>query len=223
MTERNPGSLTIPVPHGGLEALWEEPDGELRGAALLCHPHPQYGGTMHTKAMYHLARAFNELGVATLRFNFRGVGASSGDFDEGRGERDDARAALDYLKERSPEVPLIMAGFSFGSLVGLSVVAGDPDVRALVGLGVPVTLTDVSFLNEEVRPLLILQAANDQFATPDQVREAVDADRDNVTLVEVPDTGHLFNGQFEFLRRRIREYFRDGPGRDVLSGTGETN
>lgn len=216
MSTRTSESLSIPVSHGQLEALWERPDGELRAAAVLCHPHPQYGGSMHTKAMYHLARALNDLGVVTLRFNFRGVGTSTGEFSDGDGERDDVRAALDYARDNMPDSPLLLAGFSFGSVVGLDVAREADDVRALIALGLPVSLADVSFLDDEERPLLILQGENDQFATVEDVRDAIDVERASVSLREISDTGHLFNGQFERLREEIKRFFTEGPAREIF-------
>src|SRR6188474_2435678 len=135
----------IPGPAGSLEALLDEPaaargvnpeglvenghaDGRLRAAAVLAHPHPQHGGTMHTKAVYQSAKALARIGCAVLRFNFRGVGKSAGTFDRGDGEMDDCRAALDFMHERYPNVPLWTAGMSFGSWVGLTVGASDPRV-----------------------------------------------------------------------------------------------
>src|SRR5579862_2867810 len=108
------GRTVVPVAHGQLEAIVREPP-EPVAAAVVCHPHPRGGGTMNNNVVYRLAKALVEGGVATLRFNFRGVGASTGTYDEGRGEEDDARAALAFLRARHPAVPLWIAGFSFGA------------------------------------------------------------------------------------------------------------
>ena len=130
----------IPAPHGLLEGLLRLPDGmaasasdgEARPAhaAVVCHPHPQFGGTMHNKVVFRLAAALVEHGIPALRFNFRGVGRSTGSYDEGRGEADDVRAALAALAARYPGVPLLLAGFSFGAWVGLPVGCADPRVTA---------------------------------------------------------------------------------------------
>lgn len=218
MTDSSAGSSSISVSHGKLEALWERPEQDTRAVAVLCHPHPQYGGSMHTKALYHLARVLNDLGVATLRFNFRGVGASTGSFDDGDGERDDVRAALEFVRGKEPELPLILAGFSFGSVMGLHVARETDDVDALIALGLPVSLADVRFLNDETRPLLILQGENDRFATVKDVREAIVTDRDGLWLREITGTGHLFGGEFEQLKREVRMFFEEGPGRKTVTG-----
>ena len=112
----------------------------MRGAAIVCHPHPLHGGTMHTKAVYRAAQGLNDAGLVSLRFNFRGVGLSTGSHDEGIGERDDLRAAIDWIEMEFPHLPLVVGGFSFGSMVGLSVGAEDDRVIGLLGLGLPVNL-----------------------------------------------------------------------------------
>src|ERR1051326_5967971 len=133
--------VDIPAPHGRLEGLLRLPDEAAeppRLAAVVCHPHPLFGGTMHNKTVFRLATALNEVGIPTLRFNFRGVGLSSGSYDEGRGEQDDIRSALDELEQRFPNVALCVAGFSFGAWTGLAVGCAEARVRQLVGVGVPV-------------------------------------------------------------------------------------
>src|SRR5207245_6014841 len=107
-----------------------------RYAALVCHPHPLYGGTMHNKVVFKVAQSLQMLGMPALRFNFRGVGRSIGTYDEGRGEMDDVRFALEFLSRRYPGLPVILAGFSFGAYVGMHVAAVDDRVRAMIGLGV---------------------------------------------------------------------------------------
>lgn len=197
--------LEISVPHGHLEARYEQPEGSTNGVALLCHPHPQYGGNMNTKALYHLTRAFNEEGFATLRFNFRGIGSSTGTYDGGEGERDDARAALAELRSQVDELdgPLICGGFSFGAAVGLRVGYENENVDVLVGIGVPVTLADFEYLREDDRPLLVIQGENDSFGPPEEVREVLDTDRSNVSFRVIEDAEHLFTGHFEELREVV--------------------
>src|SRR5712691_1943893 len=120
------GNLFIPALHGQLEAILKEPrDGLVRGAALVLHPHPLGGGTMHNKVVFRAASALNDAGLVALRINFRGVGQSTGAHDEGRAEREDVRVALDYLSERYPSLPLTICGFSFGARVGLEVGLAD--------------------------------------------------------------------------------------------------
>ncbi|MGH9686142.1 MAG: alpha/beta hydrolase [Candidatus Acidiferrales bacterium] len=151
-------------PAGRLEALlWTTSSADPSFSALVCHPHPLFGGTMHNKVVYQAAKALHQCGAPVLRFNFRGAGQSEGAHDEGRGERDDVRAALDYLAAEFPGLPILLAGFSFGSSVGLRVGCGDARVKELIGLGLPVDNVDMTFLQSCGKPKLILQGGNDQF------------------------------------------------------------
>lgn len=215
---RHTERLEVPVPHGQLEARFEVPADGDAGGALLCHPHPQYGGNMNTKALYHLTRALNEHGFSTLRFNFRGVGASTGSYDGGEGEREDARAALETLKERARGGggSLLCGGFSFGSAVGLRVGTEDPDVDGLIGLGLPVDLANFDYLRGDDRPLLVVQGEHDSFGSPGQVRNVLEVNRGNVVLRVIEGSEHLFTGYFEELREAVRAFFEEGPGRALV-------
>lgn len=204
--------MKIPVAHGHLEASLREPDGEPRGAAVICHPHPLHGGTMHTKAVFRAAQAFTEAGYLALRFNFRGVGTSTGSHEEGIGEQDDVRAALDWMEERRPGLPLVAGGFSFGSMVGLRVGVEDERVRALLGLGLPVSLYDFSFLADTDKPVLVVQGEEDQFGGGEAVEEAVVGLGEHVTLVRVSGSDHFFHDHFDELRDAVREFFGNGAG-----------
>jgi alpha/beta superfamily hydrolase len=135
-------------PAGHLEALLDEPSGPARAAAVFAHPHPEFGGTMHTKAVFQGSKGLTRVGCAVLRFNFRGVGASAGEFDRGEGEMADYRAALDYMAAKYPGLPLWAAGFSFGSWVALESGADDDRVTALIGIAPPVA-TAVSDMTYE--------------------------------------------------------------------------
>jgi uncharacterized protein len=208
--------MQIPVPHGHLEATLRPPSGTPRGAAVLCHPLPTHGGTMHTKAVFRAAQALNEAGILVLRFNFRGVGTSTGSFDGGVGEKDDARAALDRLEEEAPGLPLLAGGFSFGSMVGLSVGAEDARVRGLIGLGVPVDMYDFSFLRDADRPLLVVQGEEDDFAPGPRAAEVLEPLGSHVTLRRVAGADHFFNDRFDELRAEIVEYFTRGAGASIL-------
>jgi len=211
--------MHIPVSHGRLEALVKQPAGPARGAAVVCHPHPIHGGTMHTKAVYRAAQAFNDAGLVALRFNFRGVGASTGSYDEGIGERNDLEAALDWLEAEYPELPLFAGGFSFGSVVGLSVGADDERVVALFGLGLPVDmdLYDYSFLAETDKPILVVQGENDEFGPGDRVSKLLAALGTHITLVRIPGADHYFTDRLDELRATVRGYYESGPGSQFLA------
>ncbi len=207
--------MQIPVSHGHLEAVLKEPDVPLRGAAIVCHPHPLFGGTMHTKAVYRAAQALNEVGLATVRFNFRGVGASTGSHDDGIGEREDARAALDWLEARYPGLPLLSGGFSFGSLVALAVGADDERVVALLGLGLPIERDeryDFAFLARVNKPVLVVQGEHDEFGSGERVAGALAGLGSHVTLVRVPGSDHYFTDRVDDLRAAVRDYFASGAG-----------
>lgn len=212
--------MQIPVSHGQLEATLKEPsEGLARGAAVVCHPHPIHGGTMHTKAVYRAAQGLNDAGLVTLRFNFRGVGTSTGSFDDGIGEQEDARAALNWLEEQYPHLPLVLGGFSFGSMVGLTVGSEDDRVVALLGLGLPVDLDDrydYGFLGEARKPTLVVQGEHDEFGSGQAISEALFEQGDHISLVRIPDTDHFFDGKLDDLREAVGGYFGSGPGARVL-------
>jgi alpha/beta superfamily hydrolase len=199
--------LFVPGPAGRLEALLEWiPDAQPGLAALVCHPHPLYGGTMHTKAVFRAAKAALSLGLPTLRFNFRGVGQSEGVFDEGIGERDDARAALDFLNQRFADLPQVCMGFSFGSWVGLSVGAADSRVRALVGLGLPADSYDFSFLMPVTKPKLIVQGSEDVHGPRDRVMQLFSSLAEPKEIHWVEGADHFFTGRLDEEQRAIRDF-----------------
>jgi uncharacterized protein len=208
------GNLFIPAPHGKLEAILKEPpEGmERRGVALVLHPHPLHGGTMHNKVVFRAARALNEAGLLTLRKNFRGVGQTTGTHDRGRGEADDARVALDYLVAHYPDAPLLVAGFSFGARVGLEAGTRDERVRALVGIGTPVSIPereyDFSFLRECRKPVLFVHGERDEFGDVSELRSlAAQLPAEAHARVEIiPAAGHFFDNQLDDMSRVIREW-----------------
>jgi alpha/beta superfamily hydrolase len=212
--------LRIPVDHGYLEAALKLPEQAPRGAAVVCHPHPIHGGTMHTKAVYRAAQGFNDAGLVALRFNFRGVGTSTGSHDEGHGEQDDARAALDWLQEQYPHLPLVLGGFSFGSMVALSVGVEDERVEALLGLGLPVEMGayDFSFLSDTDKPTLVVQGEQDEFGSGAAVAGILQPFGAHITLVRVPDTDHFFDGKLDALRSVVGGYYGSGPGSRLMTG-----
>src|SRR5215467_1707076 len=145
--------LFLDGPAGRLEAiLWRPAGATPHMAAVVCHPHPLFAGTMHNKVVYHAAKSLDALGLAVLRFNFRGAGKSEGKHDRGEGERGDVKAALDFLSAEFASAPLLLAGFSFGCWVGLRVGGEDTRVTSLIGLGAPVNSADFSYLQQCAKP-----------------------------------------------------------------------
>jgi hypothetical protein len=202
--------LDLHGPAGRLEALLEEVPGA-RFAALVCHPHPQLGGTMHNHATYRLARAVRSAGGTSLRFNFRGAGRSAGSHDQGRGEADDARAALSELRAIAPAAPVLCCGFSFGAWIAVAVGAEDPGVAGLLVAGLPVRPGELLSLRapERVRsigrPLAVVQAERDQFGTPAEVTELLAGSAGPRHLVAVPGASHLFTEDLAGLERAAGE------------------
>jgi uncharacterized protein len=209
--------VQIPVSHGFLEAILREVPEPVRGAAVVCHPHPLHGGTLHTKAVFRAAKALNEVGLHTLRFNFRGVGTSTGSYGEGVGEQEDLAAALDWLSDRYPALPLVVGGFSFGSMVGLRRGVGDPRVVALLGMGIPIRMYDFSFLGDLDQPLLIVQGEEDEFGRGSEVAETLGELADPIEVVRIPQAAHYFHDHFDELMDAIRTYFDAGPGVQALA------
>ncbi|HEX3184869.1 MAG TPA: alpha/beta fold hydrolase [Pyrinomonadaceae bacterium] len=206
------GNLLIPVGHGQLEAIIKEPrQGPPRAAALVLHPHPLGGGTMHNKVVFRAAAALNDAGLVTLRFNFRGVGQSTGKHDEGRGEQDDARAALDYLATQYPQLRLVLCGFSFGSRVGLDVGIHDDRVQYLIGIGTPLDKYDFSFLESCRKPLLLVHGEHDEYGDVGKVQQlaAELEQRTQVRLVVIPGAGHFFENRLDELKQAIFDWINE--------------
>jgi alpha/beta superfamily hydrolase len=205
------GNLLIPAPHGRLEGILKEPPPSARparGLALLLHPHPLHGGTMHNKVVFRAAVALNDAGLTTLRINFRGVGQSTGTHDEARGERDDARVALDYLAEHYPNRQITLAGFSFGARVGLEVGVGDARVTRLIGIGTPVNMYDFTFLEACRKPILFVHGTRDEFGDVDRLRTLADRleAQTDVQLAIIEGAGHFFDGHLDEMKRIITEW-----------------
>jgi len=153
---------------GRIEALlWTVSEKRPTSAAVVCHPHPLYGGTMHNKVVYQAAKALHEAGMPVLRFNFRGTGLSEGEHENGLGERDDVRTAIDYLAHEFPGATLLVAGFSFGAWVGLRVGCEDPRVTRLIGIGIPVAQKDMRFMRNCEQPKLFISGSQDEYGPLD--------------------------------------------------------
>ena len=192
-------NLFLDGPVGRLESILWTPTraGTPPLAALICHPHPLFGGTMHNKVVYNAAKTMDALGIPTLRFNFRGAGLSAGEHDKGGGEQGDAQTALDFLAAQFPAIPLLLAGFSFGSVVGLAVGCRDTRAIELIGLGLPVNSADVSFLRDCFKPKLFVHGANDQFGERKKIEQVVASLPGENQLVIVEGADHFFAGHID--------------------------
>ncbi len=187
-------------PAGRLEGLYEEPAGA-RFTAVVCHPHPLFGGTLHNHATYRLARAVRESGGASLRFNFRGVGRSQGAHAQGLGEEEDVRTALAWLAGRRPDLPRYACGFSFGAWMALAAGCTDPEVRGVLAAGLAPRSFDLEFVRRCPKPVAGVQAASDEFGSVDQVRLLLSGSAHPRRLAVVPKATHLFTEDLPALER----------------------
>jgi alpha/beta superfamily hydrolase len=197
-------SLTLAGPAGALEAMLEEPDETPpRTLALVCHPHPLFGGTMHNKVVYRLARGLRRSGAAVLRFNFRGVGTSQGEHDQGVGEADDARVALDWLRARFPGVPYLLAGFSFGSRIILQLGCSAGGASMLIAAGFPTSHGDAAFLESCQSPKIFIQSTHDEFAPRADMQALFERIGDPKQLIWIEAQDHFFQGALDQLEETI--------------------
>lgn len=193
-------------PAGNLEGILMTPAEPVRGAAVLCHAHPLHGGVMRFKLLYRVAKLFREKGFAVLRFNFRGVGKSEGKHADGLGEQDDVRAALARMRLDYPDLPVLLGGFSFGSVMALRVGLEDARVDRLVAMGFPVgVLPRLGFLDRGVKPTLFVQGALDQFGDQSAIERVVSG-RKLARLVVVPGSDHFFTDAIDEVERAISEW-----------------
>ena len=205
-------SFDITGPTGRLECLLMRPDTEPVAAGVVCHAHPRHGGVMHFKVVFRSARALQHAGVAALRFNFRGVGRSEGVHDDGRGEQDDVRAALDEVERRFPGLPLVLGGFSFGSHMALRVGCGDARARALFALGFPLSMvTDTSFLLGCAKPRLFVQGEQDEFGSGAAIAALTDTLPQPRQVVIVPGSDHFFGNRLDELQETVRAWAATKP------------
>lgn len=175
----------------------------------MLHPHPLGGGTMHNKVTFRAAGALNDAGLVTLRINFRGVGQSSGEHDDGRGELEDVRAGLQFLTENFPALPITLCGFSFGSRVGLEVGISDPRVKNLISIGTAVDKYDFSFLESCSRPILFVHGDNDEFGSLARLQDLVSkiqTHNSDAELYLIKDSGHFFEGHLDELKQAITNW-----------------
>jgi uncharacterized protein len=200
-------------PAGQLEALLNSGAENATHAALVCHPHPVFGGTMHNKVVFHAMKALNSFGFPALRFNFRGTGLSHGEHDHGHGEVDDVHAALNWL-DREFQLPLIFAGFSFGAAVGLNAACADDRVKALIGLGTPVAPVDersyeFSFLRSCDKPKLFVSGSRDQFGPRAKLEQLVNSLQEPKKLVIIESADHFFEGRLREMREAIEVWVKE--------------
>jgi hypothetical protein len=218
----------IPGPSGQLEAILDEPpavggvneeglverglDAGLRSAVVLAHPHPQYGGTMHTKVVYQAAKALKRIGCAVLRFNFRGVGLSNGAFDEGRGEMDDFRSAVAFMRSRYQDAPIWAAGMSFGAWIALTVGASDPRVTTLFGIAPPLSRYDFDAVRTSAKPKFFVQGERDELCPLKEMQEFYARAADPKELVVIDAADHLFDGKVLEVGDAIEDLLGDWSG-----------
>jgi alpha/beta superfamily hydrolase len=212
-------------PAGRLEALLDEPtpagtighDGRVakgfangvRAAVVFGHPHTEFGGTMHTKVVYQAAKALSRIGCAVLRFNFRGAGASLGSFTNGPGEMDDFRAALDYMEQQYPGVPLWAAGMSFGAWVAMTVGAGDPRVSTLIGIAPPLSRYDFGVVERSTKPKFLIQGEFDEICPLKTLREFYARAAEPKEMVIIDSADHLFDGKVSEVADAVDDLFGD--------------
>ena len=199
-------------PAGRLETLLDEPAGGTavpRAAVVFGHPHPQYGGTMHTKVVYQAAKALSRIGCAVLRFNFRGVGQSTGRFDEGVGEAEDFGAGLAFMRARYPAAPFWSAGFSFGAWIALTVGAADPAVSTLIGIAPPLTRYDFEAVAASTKPKFFIQGERDEICPLKEMQRFYARCEEPKELVVVDGADHLFDGKTTEVADAIEDLLGD--------------
>jgi uncharacterized protein len=197
-------SLFLDGSAGRLEALLEEPeDGAPKEAALVCHPHPQHGGTMHNKVVYRIARGLRSTGAVVLRFNYRGVNRSEGEYAHGEGELEDARTALGYLRGRFPDLPFTLAGFSFGSRIALRLGCQEAPARRVIAVGFPTAYKNNSYLEACTIPKIFIQSSRDQYGPLVELEPLVAALPEPRKLIVVEAGDHFFAGALEELEREV--------------------
>ena len=206
--------LDLTGPAGRLEALIDDGPADqsrIRAAVVFGHPHPMYGGTMHTKAVYQGAKGLGRIGCAVLRFNFRGVGGSDGTFDQGEGEVEDFRAALDAMAARYPGIPLWAAGFSFGSWVALETGAQDPRVSVLIGIAPPVKREGYSWEHtlETIKPKFLVQGDMDELCPLKDMWAFYSRLKEPKELVVIDGASHLFEGKTREVGEALEDLLGD--------------
>ena len=217
--------LAVIGPAGRIEAFLKQPAGRAAppvAAAIVCHPHPLFGGTMHNKVVHAAAMALSRAEIPVARFNFRGVGLSEGKYDEGRGEQEDLRAVLGAVTGLMPGAQLLVCGYSFGAWVGLRVGCADPRVAALIGIGLPVGLFSFEYLRACTKPLALIQGDQDRFGPLPLLMGMAAGLPGGARVLPVRGASHGFEGRLEELGRRVSEAIPESllpsPGPRPASG-----
>jgi alpha/beta superfamily hydrolase len=202
--------VNIPTPQGHLEGILkpEEAGSVPHYVSIICHPHPLGGGTMHNKVVFKVSQTLQRMNIPALRFNFRGVGHSSGTYDEGQGEMDDVRHALEFMSRRYPGVPAIIAGFSFGAFVGIRVAATDDRVQAMIGLGVPARLLGSETLQGCYKPKLFIHGTHDEIAPYDQAARWFELVPPPKSMIAVPGADHFFQNRLDEVQAIITGFIQ---------------
>lgn len=197
-------TLTLAGKAGKIEALLEEPEeDEPVEAAVVCHPHPQFGGTMHNKVVYRLARGLRKAGCVVLRFNYRGVNLSEGEYDDGIGETDDARVAMHELRSRYPGLPMMAAGFSFGSRVALRLSSQEPSIQRVFAVGFPTRIPDREFVYHVDIPKVFIQSVVDEYGPRPQMEEFMTTVPEPKEIHWIQGTDHFFAGALEDYEKTV--------------------
>jgi hypothetical protein len=208
---RESASFLLPGPVGDLEVACEPAETRAKsppaGIAVICHPHPLHGGTMHNKVVTIIERSLRELGLDTVRFNFRGIGKSAGTFDEGEGESDDLASVVRWARTVRPEAPLWLAGFSFGSYVALRN-AKPLDADALITIAPPVGRWEFDAIDLPDCPWLVVQGEEDEVVDPQLVFDWVESLDVSPHLVRMPETSHFFHRRLMDLRGAVKNAMR---------------
>jgi alpha/beta superfamily hydrolase len=211
--------LTLHGPAGVLEGLLQEHAGGAAALiAVVCHPHPLYGGTLHSKVVHRTAAVLHALGASVLRFNFRGVGKSEGQYDRGAGELEDARAALEFMRQRHPAARRWLAGFSFGSWIAARLAAEQPDVERLILVAPPVLTSSFEVLRSARVAKLVVQGDADEICPPDALEVEYPSWMEPKRLVRVPGASHFFDKQLGALADALSQAL-EGPARERTSET----
>jgi hypothetical protein len=200
------GNIFLDGPVGRIEGILKVPTGTVTRVAIVCHPHPLFGGTMHNKVVYRIARAFEDAGFVVLRFNFRGTGRSQGKHDDGRGEQDDLSAAMKFMEESYPGAELWLAGFSFGAAVMLRTAACEERVRAIVAAGLPVSKYDFSEIARCRKPKLFVQGSLDDYGPQDDLEKVFAGLAEPKQLKIIEGADHFFEGHLTELIQVVSNF-----------------